>query len=261
MMGYLLSRWWFYGIIAAVSFLLFLFANLPATFVYETLRGRLAPLQLGDISGTLWSGRASQLVYPPVRLESLRWEVNPRDVVRGKPAGLFYVGNSKQFRLRGRLDASDWSRPRLQQVNGDTNIPFLANLFKDFSFQIKGEVEFAFDDFAMRANNFPEITGRVDVTGLEFGPPWKVYLGDIRLNAGMEGDMILVKVNDTRSPLAINMALNLWETGRYRLKGVIEVQAGDNKAAMEEFLRQSMGLVPDNGRFPLNFAGTVPYFR
>ncbi|MBF0152317.1 MAG: type II secretion system protein N [Magnetococcales bacterium] len=260
-MFYILSRWWFYAIIAVVSFLFFLFANLPASFVYEMFRRNIAPLQLDDISGTLWSGRANRLVHPSVQLESLRWEVDPKEVLRGKWTGLFYIGNSRQFRLRGRVDVIDRQHARLQQVVGDTTIPYLANLFKNFTFQIKGDVELAFDDFALRPNGFPEATGRVGITNLEFGPPWKIFLGDIRLVSSMESDMISIQINDVRSPLIASIKLQIWETGRYRLKGMIEVQAGENKQAMEEFLRQTIGLTSENGRFPLNYVGTVPYFR
>ncbi|MBF0176310.1 MAG: type II secretion system protein N [Magnetococcales bacterium] len=260
-MMFVLRKWWFYGIVAVLSFIYFLFGNLPASFVYQLVSTRIAPLQLVSLSGTLWSGRADQMIYPPVQLDAVRWEVNPREIVRGKLTGLFYLGNSKQFRVRGRFDLLEHNRVRLRQVNGESSIPFVTNLFKGFPLRINGDIDLALDDFSLRENGFPEITGRVHLTGFEIGPPWKVFLGDLRLVFGMDGDLLNVQINDVRSPLIVDAKLQVWEAGRYRLKGDIEVRADTNKQAMEEFLRNNLGLVANNGRFSLNYTGDVPYFR
>ncbi|MEO5370739.1 MAG: type II secretion system protein N [Magnetococcus sp. DMHC-1] len=257
----LFRKWWFYGIISVVSFLFFLFANLPASFVYQMAKAKIAPIQLNGISGTLWSGRAIQLIYPPVQLDSLQWTIRPKAILKGKIQGLFYIGNSKQFRIRGRFDVQDQNHVRFQQITGNTSIPFLTDLLKDFPLQMKGEIDLGMDDFMMRANGFPEITGRIDIRGLELGPPWKVFLGDVRLLSSMENDMINIQINDIRSSLTMNVTLQIWEAGRYRLHGNVEVQSGENKQAMENFLQQSVGLNGNNGHFPLNMTGTIPFFR
>jgi general secretion pathway protein N len=55
-----------------------LVALMPARFAVDMLGTRLGPLQLQDVSGTIWNGRAGSAVAHGQPLGALDWKIHPR---------------------------------------------------------------------------------------------------------------------------------------------------------------------------------------
>ena len=56
----------------------------PADLAYRWFGGRLAPLALRDLSGTVWQGRAASVELFTTNLGALEWRLRPAALVRGE---------------------------------------------------------------------------------------------------------------------------------------------------------------------------------
>lgn len=84
------------GLLFVAVFLLALVLQLPVgLFINDS--GRLGPVQLYGVEGTLWQGRADGVAVAGQRVESLSWDVKPLYLLLGQARaelGFHYLGGS-----------------------------------------------------------------------------------------------------------------------------------------------------------------------
>lgn len=133
-------------------------ALMPAKFALGMAGERLGPLTLGDVSGTVWRGRAGSLVAHGRQLGALDWNVHPLALLRGRlDTDLSLKGaefEGKTFAslagttLRLRDTAFSMDAQRLQpavdipalQLRGKVEVMLVeAELISGFPRQLKGE--------------------------------------------------------------------------------------------------------------------------
>jgi len=71
-------KWLLILALLALTLVVGLVALMPARFAVDMLGARLGPLQLQDVSGTIWNGRAGSTVAHGRPLGALDWKVHPR---------------------------------------------------------------------------------------------------------------------------------------------------------------------------------------
>lgn len=77
----------------------------PAALAYRQLADRLGPLRLDDVGGSVWEGRARQLVAYDVALGTLRWRLSPWSLLARRPSGeLELAGEAIDARARFRFE-------------------------------------------------------------------------------------------------------------------------------------------------------------
>jgi len=74
-----------YALLAVCAYLVFLIAQLPAAQLYGWLKPRAgAPLQLYQVSGSPWNGRAAAADIGKTRIEEPAWVLRPQALLLGR---------------------------------------------------------------------------------------------------------------------------------------------------------------------------------
>ena len=93
------------ALLCLAAYLLFLLANLPAAQVIPRLP-LPAQLNIQDLSGTIWDGRARLVTYQGIPLNQVQWQLSPWGLLSGALWLELDAGNSRdaeQVSLKGSL--------------------------------------------------------------------------------------------------------------------------------------------------------------
>ncbi|EDY86351.1 bacterial type II secretion system protein N [gamma proteobacterium HTCC5015] len=114
--------------------------------------GRIGPVQLFDVQGTVWSGRAAGVQFQDERIESITWDVKPLHLLLGQARAHI------QFNYldgQGALDASVSLGQTAQIENASYRAPadnFAQHFGKGF-FGLEGDVELQIDQLTYPLNS------------------------------------------------------------------------------------------------------------
>ena len=195
-------RKWFWILLVLVAIAVIVVATLPARLITERVLPESGALQLSDVSGTIWSGRAGRVIYKSADQGSLDWRVKPLPLFTGRIdtdlvlQGVDLSGNARVLKKgdRVRLDDAHFSLParRLEPL---LDIPAL---------QFTGTVDIDLDELEMQGRTPLALKGRATwrdagVTGEE-----QASFGTLVARFGpLPGGGFGGEVNDEGGPLAV----------------------------------------------------------
>lgn len=80
-----------------ISFIIFAAALMPANFALSLFEKQLPKqLQIGQVSGTIWQGKANVVNYQNVQVNRVIWDLDPWSLVTGKLTGKINLGNIRE---------------------------------------------------------------------------------------------------------------------------------------------------------------------
>ncbi len=234
------------------AFLVFLVAMVPASQVARHLPSGVA---LDGLSGTIWSGRAGALEVAGRPLGALQWSCRP-----------------------WRLVLLEWScriglQPPGGEVNGDFSGDFAGNFVgRDIrgtapisNFEgiatprgWTGNLELDLEAFAVKSRLPESASGRLFLRGLRAPGANGERLGDFELVVGegsVGGATLNGRLRDLGGPLHVRGAIELFDDGRYLLRGDAAPGPGAGPAIFDTL--DFLGPPDSQGRRPFTIEGTL----
>ncbi len=234
------------------AFLVFLVAMVPASQVARHMPSGVA---LDGLSGTIWSGRAGGLTVAGRPLGALQWSCRP-----------------------WRLVLLEWScsiglQPPGGEVNGDFSGDFAGNFVgRDIrgtapisNFEgiatprgWTGNLELDLEAFTVKSRLPETASGRLFLRGLRAPGANGERLGDFELVVGegsVGGATLNGRLRDLGGPLHVRGAIELFEDGRYLLRGEAAPGPGAGPAIFDTL--DFLGPPDSQGRRPFTIEGTL----
>ena len=241
-----------YAAAGLAAFLVFLVALVPA----NQLARRLPPaVVLDGVSGTIWSGQARALAIEGHPLGTLSWSCSPWRLVVLEwscRVGLQPPGGDLAGEFSGGFDGSLMGR----EIRGHAPIGNFEGIATPRGWT--GTLELELEELRVIARRPQSAAGTLYLRGLRGPGPRGERLGDFELVVGegsVGGATLNGRLRDLGGPLHVRGAIELFEDGRYLLRGDAAPGPGAGPAIFD-----TLGFLgpPDRqGRRPFTIEGTL----
>jgi general secretion pathway protein N len=247
-----MSRRGAYVAAGLAAFVVFLVALVPAS----QLAQRLPPgLALDGVSGTIWSGQARSLAIDGRPLGTLRWSCRPWRLIVLEwscTIGLQPPGGEVTGKFTGGFDGDLVGR----DIRGSAPISDFEGIATPRGWT--GTLELELEELRVAARRPQSATGTLHLRALRGPGPRGERLGDFELVVGegsVGGATLNGRLRDLGGPLHVRGAVELFEDGRYLLRGEAAPGPGAGPAIFD-----TLGFLgpPDRqGRRPFTIEGTL----
>jgi general secretion pathway protein N len=177
------------------AYLLVLVATFPAARVSRMLLDQDADLSLNGVSGSVFSGKAAQLVYQGLDIGPVHWQFRPFALLLGRvdyrieltsPAnhGHLIVGKT----LTGRTNIHDIDMELLPDR--------LVNHYSPVTVDTSGTVHLVFETFNPGADYSGEVSGQLEWRDAAILEPMNLVLGQLALDAVTEDGELVGRVTN-----------------------------------------------------------------
>ncbi|MGB5261127.1 MAG: type II secretion system protein N [Gammaproteobacteria bacterium] len=220
--------WRRYLAIGVAVYVLVLVAGFPASYVRGTLQDALPGLQLGGVTGTVFSGYASSAVYQGLDLGEVDWHFRPLALLLLRleyHLAFSHPDNSGHVNIGIRPGGDVQGRALEMQLAPDR----LVNRFSPVAIQSRGRLDLVLDSFEVDGEQLRAVTGQAAWKDAAIESPVVLTLGEIGLTLQSRADTLVAAV--TRG-------------GELGLSGEILLQPG-NRYALDLVLRPGAGINSD----------------
>ena len=242
-------RTWLLG---AAAYLVFLVAGLPASYVTQWVGRHFPALELGGISGSIFSGRAESVRYGPNVLGAADWSFDWLAPFTGT------VG----YRLHLHDDARDLSARfdtglgglHLRGLKGRISLASLDAWLPLPSHSANGTLLLDLKQVQLKGGKLQSAAGQVELDDGSLTWPSAYTLGSYRLEltpaaaGGVDG-----QISDVAAPLKLQAKITLGTDGKYHLAGILA--ARDPGDAATQKLLANLGRPDSTGQYPFDFNG------
>jgi general secretion pathway protein N len=214
-------RKWQVAVLAVVLFLVFLVVTLPAPLAYGFLKKKLAPdlpLQLGNVSGTVWSGRAMPAQIGGQRVDSLSWSIQPLALLIGRVQAQleFRYGDSYGTAVvargfTGKIYAKD--------IEARIDLKRMRLLSKLLPLGMEGALLLNMKTFSVDRRSIIEADGVLAWDGAIITVPARTEFGNLRVTLSTDSENVKAALADGGGPLQAEGLLNVTREGNYKFTG------------------------------------------
>ena len=242
-------RAWLLGIAA---FLVFLLADLPASYLTPWLSRHFPALQLGGVSGSVFSGQAESLRFGTNNLGAVTWGFDwlaPFTATLGYRVHLH--GEARD--LDARLDAGLGSL-KLRDVRGRATVASLDQWLPLPSHSASGTLLLDLKQLQLKGGRLQSAAGQVELDDGSLTWPSPYTLGSYRMRLEpASGGGITAEITDLAAPLKLHANLSLAADGQYHLAGTLAARDQGDSATRK--LLANLGNPDSTGQYPFDFNG------
>ena len=235
---------------------------LPATHSYALLRPQLppaaAPLQVGDLSGTLWQGRAGAVWWQQRPYGAAGWQLWLPGLLQGELQINLQLQPEPTAILNGRLHLTAAQNYYLSAIEGDIAAEWLRQqLPLPLPVTAGGRLELALAQLQpapqLAANG---VVWWRDAHLQASAPlPLDLKLGDLSITLSPLPDGgVLGELGDGGGPLQLRGRVTLQESGHYRIDALLGSRGND--AALAQSLAL-LGRANSDGQIPISLNGRL----
>lgn len=249
-----MKPWLRYAGLALFFYISFLLATLPAAHAYALLKGQLAPLQLSDLEGTLWSGRAQQAAIGSYKLGELSWQFRPWALALGRIEGQWLArkDNGTASGLAARTFAGN---VQLREVNATLPITDLGTLFNFGPAQPEGQLK-AQLAYVRIDGTLSAAQGTLRWEAARLLSPHTVNLGTFAMRLETSDAAIKGTLLDQGGPLKAQGVLTIKPNGAYQFTGVF-APSGGAQSELSQALAW-LGPAGADGKISVSWLGSLP---
>jgi hypothetical protein len=244
-----------YALLALCAYLVFLIAQLPAAQLYGWLKPRTGtPLQLYQVSGSPWDGRAVAAIIGKTRIDALAWDWRPQAMLLGRI----------EYGLTGRLGGAPLTSiigrgPATPFYADDTRIALPLNDAAGFlglhDIGLDGRFTIEIRHLEIRERKIATVDATLTVADAAFGPPVNVALGGAAMRLESSGEIIKGVLKDSGGPLQADGVLIYQPSGDYQFS--LSLSARDpNDTQLRQALR-FLGTPNAAGKVSLSRRGRI----
>lgn len=243
------------SVLGLLAYLLFLIATLPAARAWAWF-GDAVPLRAYGLDGTLWSGQAAVLQDQVRRLDAVRWNLEPSELLLGRLAADVQARLPAEGRLSGEFQLTpDTLRARQLRMNlPATTLLEWAQI--RLPVKVDGRFESSMQGLAVREGKLIDADGIINWHNaiLRLGSQ-PLPLGNVALRLTPGEDAILGKLVNQGSPLELGGDLRLTPDGRF----VLDIKArlaGEADAATQRAFA-AVGVPADGSPIQARLSGAL----
>lgn len=244
-----------YGLLVMCAYIVFLIVQLPAAQAYAWLQPRTgAPLQLYQLSGSLWHGRAAAAIVGKTRIGAPEWVLRPRALLLGRI----------EFELSGRLGPTPVAGivgrgPGNPFYADDSRIGLPLNDVLRFlglhDVGLNGQFTAEIRHLEIRERKISSLDATLGITDAVFGPPVDIALGGASMRLESNGDVIKGILKDSGGPLQADGVLIYQPSGEYQFTLSLSAR-NPNDAQLRQALR-FIGTPNSAGKVSLSRRGRI----
>lgn len=244
----------FYLLIGVLAYAGFLVVKMPAAVAYGFIAQELQPLAVSGVEGTIWSGRASQVLYQRRPLGAVRWDLNPLPLVVGSVSAdvsLTATAGSVETILTRSMDGS----LLLENVRGRLEVSPLAPWVQLQAFRPEGKLSLDLERVGLQGKRPTEAVGEIVWSEARIQSPRDLPLGGLIATFSTTPQGVRAVLRDRESPFSLDATVSLQSNGSYQLTGQIAASANADPEIHQ--LMQTLGVRTQGGAIPINFAGRL----
>jgi len=241
-------RWWLLG---TAAYLVFLGANVPAQYLADRISKKLPELQLEGVSGTIFSGAATEVRYQGAAFGAVDWRFDwlaPFTLSLGYRIDL----HAEDRDLRGRVDFG-FNRISLRGFEGRVPLSAFGNWLPVPPNSLDGFLSPHLRQITLKAGRLVSAEGELDLDETAMKWPASATLGSFRVQLTPAADGTQAEVADVGSPLKLQASLSLSSEGAYHLSGTLAARDPGDQATRS--LLSGLGRPDSTGQYPFDFKG------
>jgi len=242
-------RWWLLG---AVAYLVFLGATFPAQYFADHLVKKVPGLELAGVTGSVFSGSATELRFQGVSLGAMDWDFDwlaPFSFTIGYRLDV----HAEDRDLRGRVDMGLGSI-HLRGLEGRLPVSAMDRWSPLPPNSVSGSLGLHLKELLFRSGRPVSAEGELDLDEAALRWPATATLGSFRMDLSpLSGGGIQAALADVASPLKLDASLSLSNTGTYHLRGTLAAKDAGDQATRS--LLSGLGPPDSIGRYPFDFNG------
>ncbi len=242
------------GLTLVGAYVVFLVMTAPAALTFDKLRPRIAPLNLSDVSGTLWSGHAGALNYAALRLSDLDWSIHPFGLLLGRLESRLTL---KDNALHGSVTVGRTlgGTVYLTDLEGTAELQALqsSGLLK-IMLPVTGQAQLALDKLRYSDDKLTAAEGSIEIKDAKTLVP-QLALGDFHIELETQQAGIKATLTDRGGPLRAQGMAMISPDGRYQFTGTFSPR-DPNQTNLLQYLRM-MGPMGTDGRVSVNTNGHI----
>lgn len=184
---------WRYLAVGVAAYLLVLVTGFPATYVRGTLQEALPGLQLGGVTGTVFSGHSSTAIYQGIDLGEVDWHFRPLSLLLLRleyHLEFSHPDNSGQVNIGIRPGGGVHGHALEVQLVPDS----LVNRFSPVTIQSRGSLNLVLDSFEVDGEQLRAVTGTAAWKDAAIESPVVLPLGEIGLSLESRADTLVAAV-------------------------------------------------------------------
>jgi hypothetical protein len=211
-----MKRYLGYILLVVGAYVLCLIVQLPAAQIYAWMKPRgVLPVQLYQISGTLWHGRATAAIAGRTRIDAPAWAFHPRALLLGRI----------EYDLTGNLGPIPLSAIAGRGLGTpvyvkDSRIALPLNevlRFMDLQdLGLNGRFQAEIVRLELRAQAIKSIDATLSVADVALGPPVNIQLGGATMRLESSDDVVKGVLKDSGGPLQADGILIYQPNGDYQ---------------------------------------------
>lgn len=242
-------RGWLLGLAA---YFIFLLAALPAAYVTHWISSHVPGMELGGVSGSVFSGRAEELRIGSRNLGAVDWHFDWLAPFTATVGYRFHLHGDTQD-LDGRLDKGFGSL-HLRDLKGRVAVASVEPWLPLPSHSLSGSLLIDLKQLQLKAGHLQSANGDIELDDGVLSWPAAYTLGSFRLSlspaaaGGVDGE-----ITDVASPLKLATRLSLSPEGAYHLSGTLAARDPGDTATRN--LLANLGRPDSTGQYPFDFKG------
>ena len=211
----------------------FLITNIPATVILSSIK---LPnnIKFSSVSGTVWSGKARQLIVSGINLGSIRWDLHPLNLIMGELSADISIINNKQF-INTDVNLSYSGKVELEETRFLIDLSTLQPLTYGMPFSYTGKASGYFPVSFFYKNNYVGLNGKLSLTSMEMLAPRQQSFGDFSIDFRAEKEGATSgKIKDSSAVLNLAGQLTLKKNGQVNLSAKLATR--EKNSSLEEML-------------------------
>ena len=246
-------RHWRYLAIGAATYLLILISTFPAERARPWLEAQVADLSLQAVTGSVFSGRAGQLIYQGLDIGEVHWQFRPLALLLGRAEYHVELAHPENpgtanvgITLGGRVYGHDLSFMLLPDR--------VINHYSPVAVQTSGKLHLLVGRLE-QGDTLPELAaGRLAWQDAAVLAPLELVLGQLQLDLQSEADAMVATVTGG-GELGASGDIKFFAGGQYRVNLVL--RPGYEVSTETLGMLETVAQVQANGDYLINTSGSL----
>jgi general secretion pathway protein N len=246
------------ALLGAAAFVVFLTITAPAGLLAYAVQ-RVSPVQLHNVTGSLWHGSAQQITAPELQLGPLNWRLHGWRLLLGEvrlsleiPAGARNLSGTAQ------VSASILQKLSLSNVDLTADAQWV---FTQASLPLAADGRFhlQIESAELRRARLPRIQAQLDWEQARIVYPQPYELGAYRMSMhhhpATDPEYLLGEFKDINSPFKVDGSIKIQHNGDYEFNAVLSTASDAPEIFRNTLL--FVGVPGPDGSVPIERSGNI----
>ena len=209
-----------YILLGFIAYFVFLLANMPAGFAYGQWKksaGQSIPINLNDVDGTIWQGKAGPSMINGQQIVGFSWDISIFTMLLGILEMDFEM-KVKDGYTKGTMGRSLFGGTYFNNLEGWMPLSEIKNLINLAALDPGGDLDIKVSNVKLEDNTIVSAQGDITWHNAELTMLKKIVLGGVNIMLAPDGDTVKATLADQGGPLKAEGTLILKPDRTYELE-------------------------------------------